>query len=295
MMASMPHAGPESPAPDWFVRAIAARPEHRSIQVAGATVRYRAWGDPTHPGLVLVHGGAAHSGWWDHIGPQLTSHRVIAPDLTGHGDSDRRESYGVDQWAEEINALIAAERLDRPVVVGHSMGGWVSVAAGGLPGSAIRAVAVLDSPLNDRPPEEAQLAQRQRPTRVYPRIEDALARFATIPPQDLVLPYVEAHIAPASLRQVEGGWTWKFDPKFFGQRGTLRNLLQDLACPAAMFRSENGLVSHEMTVEMGKLVGDDFAVVEVPAAGHHPMLDQPLALVTGLRTLLALWPDRLAR
>ncbi|HEX4430797.1 MAG TPA: hypothetical protein VHZ96_16135 [Frankiaceae bacterium] len=44
---------------------------------------------------------------------------------------------------------------------------------------------------------------------------------------------------------------------------------------------------------MARLVGENFAVVDVPAAGHHPMLDQPLALVTGLRTLLRFWPTAL--
>ncbi len=41
---------------------------------------------------------------------------------------------------------------------------------------------------------------------------------------------------------------------------------------------------------LGRLVPGRLPVVDLPDAGHHPMLDQPLALVTGLRTLLALWP-----
>ena len=65
--------------PEWFRTAVATFPAHRDIEVEGARVHYRAWGDPALPGLVLVHGGAAHSGWWDHIGPQLSSHRVVAP------------------------------------------------------------------------------------------------------------------------------------------------------------------------------------------------------------------------
>jgi pimeloyl-ACP methyl ester carboxylesterase len=41
---------------------------------------------------------------------------------------------------------------------------------------------------------------------------------------------------------------------------------------------------------MARLTRQPLPVVDLPDAGHHPMLDQPLALVTGLRTLLALWP-----
>src|SRR3954451_22766009 len=85
-------------APGWFVRALAAVPEHRCIEVAGARIRYRAWGPRDAPGVVLVHGGSAHAGWWDHIAPQLPGHRVVALDLSGHGDSDHREAYDMRLW-----------------------------------------------------------------------------------------------------------------------------------------------------------------------------------------------------
>jgi pimeloyl-ACP methyl ester carboxylesterase len=283
---------PDDPeAPGWFRRALAQEPEHRDVEVEGARIHYRAWGDPDAPGLVLVHGGAAHSGWWDHVAPLLASHRVVAPDLSGHGDSDRREVYDMHLWAREIVAVAAAERLDRPVVVGHSMGGWAAVTTGVEHGPAVSAVAYIDSPLNDQPPEESRLRERQRPRRVYPTLEEAMSRFRTLPAQDVVLPYVRAHVARGSLRRVEGGWTWKFDPTFFGRRLLLRDLLPQLACPVALFRCEHGLVSPEMAAEMTRLVPHRLPVVDLPDAGHHPMLDQPLALVTGLRTLLAFWPE----
>ena len=58
----MPHT-----APAWFVRAVAAEPERSDFDVAGCRVHDRAWGERDRPGLVLVHGGAAHSG---PVGPR---------------------------------------------------------------------------------------------------------------------------------------------------------------------------------------------------------------------------------
>jgi pimeloyl-ACP methyl ester carboxylesterase len=277
-------------APAWFTRAVATAPEHRDVDVDGARVHYRAWGTPGRPGLVLVHGGAAHSGWWDHIAPLLETHRVVAPDLSGHGDSDRRDTYGTAQWAREVLAVAAAEGLSRPVVLGHSMGGWVALTAGVEHGDAVAGVAAIDSPLDRQPPEEQDLREQPRVHRVHPDLDAAVARFRTLPAQDAYLPYVREHVARGSLRAVEGGWTWKFDPTFFGSRPLVRQLLPRLAAPAALFRCQHGLVSPEMAAEMGVLVPGGLPVVDLPEAGHHPMLDQPLALLAGVRTLLAVWP-----
>jgi pimeloyl-ACP methyl ester carboxylesterase len=277
-------------APTWFSSALAQRPEHRHVDVAGARVAYRVWGPAGAPGVVLVHGGAAHSGWWDHVAPLLPGRRVVALDLTGHGDSDRRSEYDPLLWAREVGAVAAAEELDRPVVVGHSMGGWVATTVGVVHAADVAGVVVIDSPLNDQPPDEERLRMRRRPHRVYASEAEAVGHFRTLPPQDVVLPYVREHVAQGSLRPVPDGWTWKFDPDFFGTRLRLRDLLPDLRCPAVLFRCEHGLVSPGMAAEMAGLVPAGLPVVELPAAGHHPMLDQPLALVAGLRTLLATWP-----
>jgi alpha-beta hydrolase superfamily lysophospholipase len=64
--------------PGWFRRALAQPPEHWDVDVEGTRIHYRAWGDSGAPGLVLVHGGAAHSGWWDHVAPLLSSHRCMS-------------------------------------------------------------------------------------------------------------------------------------------------------------------------------------------------------------------------
>jgi pimeloyl-ACP methyl ester carboxylesterase len=283
-----PASTPDAPA--WFLRALAEAPMHREVTVEGIAVHYRVWGPADAPGVVLVHGGAAHSGWWDHIAPQLTGHRVVAVDLSGHGDSGRREVYDGHLWAQEVVAAADAEGLHRPVVIGHSMGGWVAVTVGvDFPGQ-VSGVAVIDSPLNDQPPDEARLRERRRPHRLYPTVAEAVGRFRTLPLQDVLLPYVREHVARTSLRAVEGGWTWKFDPEFFGNRLLLRDLLPHLRCPATLFRCEHGLVSPEMAAEMARLAPTALPVVDLADAGHHPMLDQPLALVTALRTLLAFWP-----
>lgn len=277
--------------PRWFTAALAQVPEHRDTTVEGTAVHLRCWGPEDRPGLVFVHGGAAHSGWWDHVAPFFAgSHRVVALDLSGHGDSGRRETYGMAAWAAEVlAAAVAGGITGPPLVVGHSMGGWVAATAGATAGDRLDGIAIIDSPLMEPPPEEEVLRRRKRMMRVYPTREQVLARFGTLPPQAVVLPYVKDHVAGQSVRPVEGGWTWKFDPNLFGERAPLRDLLPALRCRAAFIRSEFGLVPPSMAGTIDELFGRRTPIVELPDAGHHPMLDQPLPLVTALRMLLQQW------
>jgi pimeloyl-ACP methyl ester carboxylesterase len=216
--------------PAWFSAALATVPEHRDVKVDGCRIHLRCWGDEQLPGLVFVHGGAAHSGWWDHVAPFFaSSHRVVALDLSGHGDSEWRQHYDMSLWVSEVFAAAEAGGIrGRAIVVGHSMGGWVATTAGVEYADRLAGVVVLDSPFNDQPPEEARLRQRRRATRVYRTREEAVDRFTTLPAQEVLLPYVREHIATQSLREVDGGWTWKFDPTMFGPRQPMSELLPEL-------------------------------------------------------------------
>jgi pimeloyl-ACP methyl ester carboxylesterase len=274
-------------APTWFRHAISISPTHREHDVSGCSIHYRVWGPPERPGLILIHGGGAHSGWWDHVGPLLDTHRVVALDLSGHGDSGWRDSYGLPIWADEVMAVAEAEGLDRPMLAGHSMGGWVAASTAVRHGSSVGSVIIIDSPANDQPPEEETLRRRRQPTRVYVSSEAAVARFRTVPEQEVMLPYIARHVAQESVRPVDGGWTWKFDPARVGRRVPMRELLPQIHVPVTLLRCEQGLVSDGMARDMARLVDGGARVIALPAAGHHPMFDQPLALVTALRSLLA--------
>ncbi len=279
-------------APRWFREALAQAPEHGDLQVDGRRIHTRTWrgGDGRLPGVVLVHGGAAHSGWWDHVAPLLAVDRdVVALDMSGHGDSDHGDGYGTGRWAVEVVAVAEAAGMQRPVLVGHSMGGWVSVATAAEHPEAVGGLVVVDSPLFEQPPEEEQMRTRARPTKVYPELDQALGRFSTLPPQEVLLPYVKDHVARGSLRQVEGGWTWKFDPGMFGSRPPLRLQLPQVRCRTALLRCQHGLIDPAMAVRITDLIPGPTPVVELPDSGHHPMLDQPLVLVATVRSVLAGW------
>ena len=278
--------------PTWFTAALAAAAEDRTITVEGTSIAYRTWGDQADRTIALVHGGAAHSRWWDHIAPLLAAGwQVVAVDLSGHGESGRRGSYSLDTWAREVLAVVAdAGTPASSVVIGHSMGGLVTLRLATLAGSRIAGAVAIDSPVRDMAPEDRAARQHRAfgPLRVYPTREAAIARFRPIPDQP-TLAYIADYVAASSIRPAEGGWTWKFDPCVFARDHLTPELLTRLDCRVALFRAEHGILSPQMSEVMYDRLGRLAPVIEIPAAGHHVMLDQPLALVTGIRTLLSDW------
>lgn len=281
-------------APGWFRDAIAHEADRGSTTVGGCEIAFRTRGTPGRRGIVLVHGGAALSAWWDHVAPMLASeYRVVALDLSGHGDSGHRLTYDQDTWADECLAVSDVAGIDgRPVIVGHSMGGWVALNAAALHRDRFDGVVVIDSPVRERSPEEQAAAEERAfgPLRVYPTREDARSRFRTMPEQETVLPYVMDHIASQSMRQVDSGWTWKFDPGIFRHpRPDPPNMLTSITCRVAILRAELGLLTPDVGAQMYELLGRVAPVIAIPEAGHHVMIDQPLLLVTAVRALLADW------
>lgn len=304
------YAGVRPPAPDWFEHAIAAPSEEGDVDVAGAKVRYSAWGELGAPGLLFVHGGRAHRNWWRPFAPFMAqSRRVAALDLSGMGDSDWREEYSLDLLVDEVFAVIDAaglDRVERPIVIGHSFGGWVTLGAVERAGERLGGAVVIDSPLGIPDPNEGYVVNRgsasagpDRGMRLYQTIEEPISRFRFLPDQPAEHHYLLDYIAREGLRHVENendaGWTWKFDPH---KRGNFeihfeRELLRASRCPLAFIYGEkSAFATGEAVNHLREQARGRSPFFLIPEAHHHLMMDQPIAFISTLRTLLSCWPVR---
>ncbi|MBZ9736149.1 alpha/beta hydrolase [Mesorhizobium sp. CA18] len=106
------------------------------VEIAGA-----------EPPLLLIHGFTDTSRSFSLLTPHLSGRRLIMPDLRGHGASNAGEGCSVVDFAEDIAGLIRRLRLDRPVVVGHSLGGMVSIALAAQYPELIGGMVILASTL----------------------------------------------------------------------------------------------------------------------------------------------------
>lgn len=289
---------PRHQAPAWFRSALALEQADIEIAVDGCAIHALACGREGARGLVFVHGGGAHAHWWTHVSATFsTEFRVLALDLSGHGDSGHRPAYSLEQWTDEVIGVAEAGGIDGPpVIIGHSMGGMVTIATAARHGDRVGGAIICDSPVTvpDAEIDAYRLREAFGRPRVYPSVDEAVAHFRTVPAQEHYLDYVIDHVARHSVRPVSGGFGWKFDRGVFAQfgggiRGVAQPYLSEVRCRLALLRSEHGLVTSDIGWSMYEAMGRVTPVIEIPEAGHHAMLDQPLILLTALRTLLADW------
>jgi len=286
--------------PAWFLEALAA--PYEAFEVAmpdGRRLEARAWGSASAPGLVFVHGNAAHLGWWAFLASFFADRfRVVCFSLGGMGGSDWHDDYSVSRFAEEMWAVAdtagVTSHARPPVVVAHSMGGLPVIHSAVHIDRPMRAAILVDSGLpgvsNFKIPDYAG-------HRLYPTKEAAMSRFRLSPVQPCENRWIAEYLGRMAIRETSdedgnSGWSWRFDPKLWGGVPA-EHIWEELAamrCPVALIRGANSqLTAGEMIRRMIAALPEDTPLIEIADANHHVMVDQPIALVAALDALLAGW------
>jgi pimeloyl-ACP methyl ester carboxylesterase len=115
------------------------------VRVDQTLLAYRRWGLAGSP--VILLGGAAEPSWvWHEVGPLVArrGHRVFALDLPPFGYSQRRGPYTMAHWLQLLQGFERRLHLERPVLVGHSLGAGVAAAAGLTHPDHVAGVVLLD-------------------------------------------------------------------------------------------------------------------------------------------------------
>ena len=269
-------------------------PQSRYFQSQGLKLHFTDWGNAAAPPLLLVHGGLDHSRSWDHLAQALAADfHVVAPDLRGHGDSGwaTGSSYSLADHVYDLTSLVKSEGFDKVAVVGHSMGGMVSLTYAGAFPERVSKLVVLDGVTNfpaRRPkPADVRIADwagdldklALRKIHRYPTVADGADRIVGRNPR---LTRAQAmHLATHGMkRNDDGSFSWKYDP-YLRARAPYRLSLDDntglwsrIACPTLLVAASDsflpdpekaGVMSHFKHAELAKVAG----------AGHWLQHDRP--------------------
>ncbi|MEZ4496642.1 MAG: alpha/beta hydrolase [Thermomicrobiales bacterium] len=149
-------------------------PVDRDLQINGIRLRVAIWGELSDPSraVLLAHGLTANSRSWALLGPALAEAGLcaIALDLRGRGRSDKPASgYGIPFHANDLLAVSRELGLDRPHVIGHSLGARIGIWLAALYPQSLGKLVLVD-------------AGATLPPDTFQAISPALARLGAVYP-----------------------------------------------------------------------------------------------------------------
>jgi len=243
------------------------------------------------PPLVVLHGLFGSSGNWRGIARELaTTHTVHCADLRNHGASPWADSMGYVEMADDVLQLIAKLRLDRPAVLGHSMGGKTAMALALRQPSAVGRLVVVDiapvgyadtlTPFAEAM-RSADVVGAASRTEVQRRLQHSVPDAGVVPflMQNLVMRNdhfdwrLNLLAISAAMPQLSG-----FPSELLGAR---------FAGPVTVIAGEHSDYVSEPDGAAFRPMFDDLEVEVVEGAGHWVHADRPAAFLTSLRRALA--------
>lgn len=261
--------------------------------VGGFRLHYAAWGARAAPPLLLLHGGAANSHWWDWLAPELArSSRVLALDFPGHGGSahPRPPHYRMQDFVAAVEGFAERLGLYSLNLVGHSMGGKVGMLVAAQHPRRVRSLVIVDAT-----PDVSAYGLTEmrriggRPQRLFPSPQAAARAFRLIPPETVApLTRLRALAMRSTRHRGRGRWSIGPDREFFSlvvPRVTWP-VLPRIACPTLIVRAARSSILSRKTVEAMRRAIPRATVHEIPDTCHHLLLEQPTQVARVIRNFL---------
>lgn len=265
----------------------------------GLAYNVQTWDGPGDTTFCLVHGFTDLGAGWLAVAPLLAAHgHVIAPDLRGHGDSDRVGAggyYHFFDYVADLDDVIRQMARERLVLVGHSMGGSVCGYFAGARPARVGALVLIeglgppDLMGGEGPSRTAMWMDTWRGVRPSFKpitLDEAVRRLRKndhLLDEPLARQLAEAGTRPAP--GTDGLVVWKHDPlhntigPYPYRLETARRHWEKIACPTLIVdgaESRLNLPEAERASRRASFANHRHVVVE--GAGHSPQRHQPQRL-----------------
>lgn len=267
----------------------------RFVEAGGLKLHYLDYGTEGRPPMLCVHGGAAHAHWFDFVAPGFNAnYHVRALDLRGHGDSQWADPpvYSFDRYASDLAEVVEKLDLRDFVLVGHSMGGMVSLVYSATHPGRVAKLVLVDTTMQLSKEAIANLRDLgSRPAKDYATHDELIRRYRLQPEGPrLADPEIVRYVAHMSGRQMpDGHWQHKFDRSLYAifERIDGKPYWNHIKIPALLVKGEH---SHRLNEDIFREVASrspHVEMVEVPKSDHHITLDNPQGFVAVVRRFLA--------
>lgn len=289
---------------------------------AGANCKLSAldYGKADKPAIIVLHGMRDHAFSMASLSEAFRArYRVVVPDLRGHGDSDNPGSYTMTQFVADLRALVLHLGLERPVLIGHSLGGHITSKYASIFARETHGLVLIDGmgpPRRPGPvlPEQQQemwrssietALQLSSDRRAMQDNDEAFRRLTRNNPR---LSTETAHmiIDHGTEPHPDGGVRWKWDPAVnmvwstFDQ-GESELQWTRIECPVVVVTGDDAMAYwarhnlsdpdpgglHERETTRRVKLFQRARHITIKGAGHMIHYDQPEALIACIDAFLA--------
>jgi pimeloyl-ACP methyl ester carboxylesterase len=252
------------------------------------TIHYYRTGDKNKPAVFLLHGITDSGRCWSRMAADLAgSYDVMMTDARGHGHSSTSAAeVSIALLAEDAVAVIRASELQKPFLIGHSMGAVTAATVAANHPDVVRAIVLEDPPLLDKPPSQDDInrslvgTNEEQPAplgwqwlfelRALPR-EERIARGYALNPtwvQEEIIPWADskaemniAFLEPAHAAVMAFRW---------------REIIACIQCPILLITGDPhlGAVVTPETAQQAAALWKQGEVVHIAGAGHNIRRDR---------------------
>jgi 3-oxoadipate enol-lactonase len=279
----MDDAAKPAPVPEEIRRYFGTRPSVRAGAFQHFTVRGNATAvDVQGDGaaVLFIHGFPLDRTMWRHLIAPLTGWRRIAPDLRGMGMSDvpSDDRYGIDVYADDMVALLDLLQVEKAVICGLSMGGYVALEMMRRAPERIRGLILANSQAEPDSPEAKQgrdeqirLVERGGPAVLVDRLLPKLLAPTSLETLPGAVEHVKTMITGSPAAGVVGALRAMRD------RPDSRDLLPKITVPTLVIAGrDDQLIPLDHSRAMADVIPEAHFTT-IPGAGHLAPLEQPIA------------------
>jgi lipase len=231
------------------------------------------WGDPSSPPIVCLHGVTGHGRRFRRLAEERLAarHRVIAPDLRGHGRSEWEPPWRIETYVDDVLEMLDELGVERAVLLGHSFGGRVVLDLAAREPERVERAVLLDPAIQLLAHVAYDNAEDMREERVYDTIDEAVdERLAGSPesPREAVEEDMREHLVEGPDGKLRPRFSQACVSYLYADMVTAPPAPATLRAPTLLlYAPAFGLVREEQVEAYESALGDRLTTVQV-RGGH---------------------------
>jgi len=269
-------------------------PIMKKVKGDGIQIQLAVWEGNGKP-ILCIHGLTANWRFWDCLAHALAlHHRVIAMDLRGRGLSDKPPTgYSVEHHCKDVLSVIQDQDLKRPVLMGHSLGAFISLVFAAQHSQRVDKLILVDGGGKLIEEQMAKVFVGIKPSldrlgKIFPTFDDYISQMKQAPYLQPWNAFMETYFQ-YEVEKVEGGIRSRVHPKHIEEEAV--NLRKEnptqfyskVQCPTLILRATKGMLAKDDLVLPAEVAEQmvrgipNARCVELEDTNHYSILFQPNA------------------